>query len=82
MSVNLSIKNTPDDLVELLKERAERNHRSMRGELLAIIEAAVRQPPVNRLTPLEVLERAKRLGLKTSSSVEIIRRMRDERYGD
>jgi len=82
MPVNLSIKSAPDDLVELVRKRAEKNHRSMRGELLAIIEAAVRLPQANRLTPHEVLERAKALGLRTSSSVEIIRKMRDERYGD
>jgi hypothetical protein len=33
------------------------------------------------MTPHELLERARELGLKTSSSVEIIRKMRDERYG-
>jgi plasmid stability protein len=80
MPINLSIKNAPDDVVERVKERAQRNHRSLRGELLAIIEDAVR-PDSARMTPHEVLERAKKLGLKTSSSVETIRRMRDERYG-
>jgi len=81
MPVNLSIKNAPDDLVELVKERAEKNHRSLRGELLAIIEQAVKPVSAPSMTPHEVLERARRLGLKTSSSVEIIRKMRDQRYG-
>jgi plasmid stability protein len=36
MPVNLSIKNAPDDLVARLRERAARNHRSLRGELLTI----------------------------------------------
>jgi plasmid stability protein len=40
MSVTLSIKNAPDDVVQRLRKRAERNHRSLQGELLAIIEAA------------------------------------------
>ena len=81
MPVNLSIKNAPDDVVELVKERAQKNHRSLRGELLAIIEEAVRSQPV-RLTPHELLERGRKLGLRTASdSVEIIRKMRDERYG-
>ena len=44
MSVNLSIKNAPDELVELVRERAIKNHRSLRGELLAIIEDAVKPP--------------------------------------
>ena len=39
MPVNLSIKNAPDDIVERLRERAARHHRSLQGELLAIVEA-------------------------------------------
>jgi plasmid stability protein len=41
MSLNLSIKNVPDDLAEQLRVRAARNHRSLQGELMAILEAAV-----------------------------------------
>jgi plasmid stability protein len=40
MSVNLSIKNVPDALAARLRERAQRNHRSLQGELMAILEAA------------------------------------------
>lgn len=36
----LSIKNVPADIVEKLRERAARNHRSMQGELLALVTAA------------------------------------------
>jgi antitoxin FitA len=80
MSVNLSIKNAPDDLVVLLKARAERNHRSMQGELLAIIEEAVRAP--QRMTPMELLAEVRKLDLKMpSEAAEIVRKMRDERYG-
>jgi antitoxin FitA len=79
MSKNLSIRDVPDELVDLVKERADKNHRSMRGELLTIIEEAVRRP--SRPTPHDLLMRARQLGLKTDSSVEIIRKMRDERYG-
>ena len=43
MPVNLSIKNAPDHVVQRLRERAERHHRSLQGELMAIIEAAVRE---------------------------------------
>jgi len=41
MAVNLSIKNAPAEVVRRLRERAARHHRSLQGELLAIIEAAV-----------------------------------------
>ena len=46
MPVNLSIKGVPDELAQRLRERAERHHRSLQGELMAIIEqAAVGVPP-------------------------------------
>ena len=38
--VNLSIKGVPDDLAERLRARAERHHRSLQGELMAIVEQA------------------------------------------
>ena len=40
MPVNLSIKGVPDDLAERLRARAERHHRSLQGELMAIVEQA------------------------------------------
>ena len=80
MPVNLSIKNAPDDLVDRLKQRARRNHRSLQGEMLAIIEEAVRQP--RRLTVDEILAEAKKLDLNSrDESAQIVRQMRDERYG-
>ena len=38
---NLSIKDVPEPLAEALRQRASRNHRSLQGELMAIIEAAI-----------------------------------------
>jgi antitoxin FitA len=35
MPINLSIKNAPDEMVHRLRQRAERHHRSLQGELLA-----------------------------------------------
>jgi plasmid stability protein len=40
MSINLSIKNASDEIVAALKLRAQQNHRSLQGELMAIIENA------------------------------------------
>lgn len=37
---NLSIKDVPEILAEALRQRAARNHRSLQGELMAIIERA------------------------------------------
>ena len=78
MPVNFSIKNVPDDIAEALRDRAARNHRSLQGELMAILEDTVRQ--TRPLTPREVLEEVRRLGVKTpSDSVAMIRADRDSR---
>ena len=44
MTVTLSIKNVPDELAQRLRERAARNHRSLQGELMAILEDGVARP--------------------------------------
>ncbi|MGC8478003.1 MAG: FitA-like ribbon-helix-helix domain-containing protein [Acetobacteraceae bacterium] len=36
-ATNLSIRNTPDEVAHRLRQRAERHHRSLQGELLAEI---------------------------------------------
>jgi plasmid stability protein len=78
MPVNLSIKNVPDDLAERLRERARRNHRSIQGELLTILEEAVRPKGI---TVGELRRRVKELDLPKGgpSSAEIIRGERDAR---
>jgi plasmid stability protein len=48
MPVNLSIKNVPEAMAAKLRERAERNHRSLQGELMAILENAAIEPNVIR----------------------------------
>jgi antitoxin FitA len=78
MAVNLSIKNAPDRVVQRLRERAERHHRSLQGELLAIIEAAAEQ---DRLaTPADILAEVRRLGLRTpAEAAALVRADRDGR---
>ena len=39
---DLSIKDVPDEQVEALRARAKKNHRSLQGELRALIEAATK----------------------------------------
>ena len=41
---NISIKDVPDQWAETLRQRAARNHRSLQGELMAILEQAVQEP--------------------------------------
>ena len=38
---NLSIKDVPEAWAEALRQRAARNHRSLQGELMALVEQAV-----------------------------------------
>ena len=75
--VNLSIKNVPEETVEQLRERAKRNHRSLQGEVMTILEAAVAP---NGLTVDEVREYSRRTGLATDDSTHIVRESRDARY--
>jgi plasmid stability protein len=79
MPVNLSVKNAPDQVVKRLKARAARHHRSLQGELMAILEAAAYDEP-RPLTPRAVLAQVRAAGIATpSSSARIIRASRDGR---
>jgi len=76
MPVNLSIKNARDDVVQRLRARAARHHRSLQGELMAIIEAAVEENAP--FTPALMLAEVRRLGVQTpSEAAAIIRADRD-----
>ena len=78
MPVNLSIKNVPDTLAEQLRKRAARAHRSLQGELMAILEEAISGP--EPLTPSQALERIRSWGLETRTSAgKMIRQDRDAR---
>lgn len=79
MPVTLTIKNVPDETVEQLRKRAEQNHRSLQGELMTILEDATLGPRPLTVQQVRALNQA--LGLKSESSVEMIREMRDTRYG-
>jgi plasmid stability protein len=75
-AVTLSVKNVPSDLARRLKARAARNHRSLQGELMAILEQAAQ---VTTLADLVML--ATRLGVTgaTGDSASIVRADRDAR---
>ena len=88
MAVNLSVKNVPDELAELLRRRAVNNRRSLQRELLSILEAAVGRGPTTRgteatrdvITVNELAEISRKLFPEgTESSVAYLRQMRDSR---
>ena len=77
MPVSLSIKDVSDDLADALRARARRNHRSLQGELMDILESAVR-PRTFKADAL--LQRVHELGLSTPpDAVRMIRRDRQRR---
>ncbi len=95
---NLSIKSVPEDLAERLRAQALRNHRSLQGELMAILEAAVAESPgvatrsaalPKRTFAAAALSFKSRIGAEASAplgasleSTALLREMRDQRYGE
>jgi len=78
VSVNLSIKNVPEDLANRLRQRAAKHHRSLQGELLAILEEALSKYEV--ITPSELLSKIREMEIHTTSDSALwIRENRDAR---
>ncbi len=78
MGVSLSIKNVPEDWVERLRERADRHHRSLQGELMSILELTLE--PDKRRTVEELLEEIRKQGFSTpAEAAAMIRADRDGR---
>jgi antitoxin FitA len=73
-TVTLSVKNVPVDLARRLRQRAERNHRSLQGELRDILEQAGRT-----LTFDDLAELSKRLGISPGQPGESTRWIREDR---
>jgi plasmid stability protein len=78
MPVDLTIENARDAVVQRVRDRAAQNRRSLRDEVLTIIEAAVDAD--RPLTPSEVLAQVRRVKLATPAEAgEIVRADRDAR---
>ena len=79
MGVSLSIKNVPDEVVERLRARAMRNHRSLQGELLHIVVNEAEQEPFDAAV---FMAESRRLGLSTPDEATVmIREDRDSDHG-
>jgi len=75
--MNLSIKSVPEDVVRRLRARARAHHRSLQGELLAILEEAL-EP--RRLSLSEAREKLAALRFSTPSEATLmVREDRDDR---
>ena len=62
MPTNITVKKIPQDLYEKLKKRADRNHRSINREIIAIFEDTL---SVRRIDPEDILVSARILREKT-----------------
>lgn len=74
---NLSVKDVPESWAEALRQRAARNHRSLQGELMAILERALDDPavpaaPVNEATAMPTKVQGHRSVRRGWKSVEQI----------
>jgi plasmid stability protein len=77
MPINISLKNVPDETMEKLRQRAKRNHRSVQGELISIIENAVGEPG---LTVVQAEKHLRELRFETKDeSTRWVRELRDSR---
>lgn len=80
MPVNLSIKNVPEELAGRLRERARRHHRSLQGELRAMLEEHL--AGAGSVSAGEAWRVIQSLGLKTpAEAARMIRADRDARAG-
>ncbi|HIN05186.1 MAG TPA: Arc family DNA-binding protein [Dehalococcoidia bacterium] len=72
---SLTVKNVPEEMLILLRERAKRHHRSLQGELMLIMEEAI--APAQRSLEQTQNHLAK-LGLSTGDdSTAWVRELRD-----
>ena len=72
---SLTVKNIPEEMLILLRERAKRHHRSLQGELMLILEEAVAPA---KLSFEQTQNRIAELGLSTGDdSTGWVRELRD-----
>ncbi|MGA9795643.1 MAG: Arc family DNA-binding protein [Rhizomicrobium sp.] len=94
MPITLSIRNVPDEVAERLRVQAARNHRSLQGELMALLAKSAEEGfqdegrkfmPQNserKMTVREIADEIRRLGLPQlpeNESTQMIREDRDNR---
>lgn len=74
----LSVENIPEDLLDRLRRRAERNHRSLQDEVMCILEEAAAEE--GELSLRELRAHIDELGLRTlGEATQIVREDRDRR---
>ncbi len=83
---NLSIKDVPESIAAALRQRAARNHRSLQGELMAIVERAAAEeaaasPPLGWAAPAVRAVRPDARPIEAIAREHLARRPRPVRGG-
>jgi len=76
--VTLTIKNVPEQIYDQIKIRAKRNHRSINGEILSILEQATSLPPIDVQATLERARKVRELTANYTVTVDEIEKMINE----
>lgn len=66
---NMSIKDVPEEIAEALRQRAARNHRSLQGELMAMVSEAVGHGPATGAAPRSGDHGGTRVGWRTTEDI-------------
>jgi antitoxin FitA len=76
MATNFTLKNIPEDLYRKVKESADRNQRSVNGEIISILAAATnpRRVPVDAILARARVLRGRTRGLLTGELLDRAKR--------
>ena len=76
MGASFTLKNIPGDLFDKIRERAERNHRSINGEIIAMLDAATasRRVPTDEILARATALRARTHGVLTDEFIDRAKR--------
>ena len=75
---DLALRGVPDDVHRALRAAARRNHRSLNGEILARLEASVRDRPVDVAALLERIDARAARSRLSELSESAIRALKEE----
>ena len=76
--VTVTIKNIPEQVYERIKAQAKKNHRSINGEILSILEQAISLPPIDVQATLERASRVRELTADYTVTADEIERWINE----
>ena len=79
---SLTIRDIPEDTLEMLRQRARRNHRSLNGELLAVLETHALAPatdPLKLIAEVREIQQRYNVPAVEHAEVDALKRRRRKR---